>query len=153
MGSWLGGIAAVLLISVSLAQNGLAQGPTQLSPSDTLVERVVDRYLDAYNRHDVRALHALLADTVFLGRIPAQSSDELLSADTLAARLASAFRHYPDLNARRLKRVLEGPFVVDRYQITIGKKIEFELFAYDVRGGRIVRMWEFRPGKTVRPAN
>lgn len=112
--------------------------------SASLATAVVEGYLAAYNRHDAPGLRPWLADTVLLGGIPPGPSDERLSQDTLVSRLQRAFRRFPDLRARLLGRVTEAGDVVDRYEITIGKRTEFELFIYRVKAGRITSMWEFR---------
>lgn len=66
--------------------------------------------------------------------------------DTLVAQMRHAFARFPDLRARLLGRVAEGGFLVDRYEITIGRKTVFELFMYRVERGKITGMWEFRGG-------
>jgi hypothetical protein len=133
-------LGAVLLFS------GASHATSQqaLDSGSGAATTVVDGYLAAYNRHDAPGLRRWLADTIVLGGVPAGPSDERLSSDTLISRLQRAFERFPDLRARLLGRVTEAGDVVDRYEITIGKKAEFELFIYRVRTGRITGMWEFR---------
>src|SRR5437773_1499531 len=99
---------------------------------DTLPASIVDGYLAAYNSHDAAGLRGWLADTLVLGGIPAGPTDERLSSDTMIARLQRAFTKFPDLRARLLRRVAQDGYIVDRYEITIGKKTEFELFSYRI---------------------
>jgi hypothetical protein len=134
------GLGAVL--TLSCARRAASQELTDSSANHAAT--VVEGYLAAYNRHDAPGLRRWLADTVLLGGIPAGPSDERLSPDTLVSRLQRAFRRFPDLRARLLGRVTQAGDVVDRYEITIGKKTHFELFIYRVRAGRITGMWEFR---------
>jgi hypothetical protein len=130
-----------LLLALCSVKSARSQQPT--APSALTV---VDGYLAAYNAHDSPGLRRWLADTVFLGGIPAGPTDERLIPDTLIGRLQRAFGSFPDLRARLIGRVVEGSYVVDRYEITIGKKTEVELFSYRVEAGRITGMWEFRGG-------
>jgi hypothetical protein len=137
-------LAAILLLLA-------ASRATSQQPADSgarVATAVVEGYLAAYNRHDASGLRRWLADTVLLGGLPAGPSDERLIPDTLVSRLRRAFDRFPDLRARLLGRVTEAGDVVDRYEITIGRTTEFELFIYRVRAGRITGMWEFHPDST-----
>ena len=134
------------LVGFGLCPPCAVQGQGQAAPStiDTLPASVVQRGLAAFNRHDVNALmaiydsaaytHETLGDSTGLQRVPLSVIREA------ATRL---FAQAKDAKVDSVRRLTDGPFVVDLYEtIANGKKTQ-HLDIFEVRNGKVVREWEY----------
>ena len=104
---------ACLFGATKLASSQVQQGKAKL---DTMPTVVVQRYFDAYNRHDLNGV-AISYDSVYLhenlgdGKPPASvTRAAMLDAQT------AFYQQYKDAHAKLLSRMTNGPFVVDMYE-------------------------------------
>jgi hypothetical protein len=82
-----------------------------LSPAVNLVEAVVARQLDAYNRQDIEAFVACFAPDV---RIERDGSAEVqVGRDGMRQRYGDMFKRFPHNRATVLKRIVVGQHAVD----------------------------------------
>ncbi|MES2296150.1 MAG: nuclear transport factor 2 family protein [Pseudomonadota bacterium] len=98
---------------------------------------VVERYLDAYNQHDIDALIALYADDACQFLYPAQ----LLAQGTPAIRERMAQRFAdPALHATLLQRTVMGCIVVDHEVVRAN-------YPEGLGSAEVVAIYEVRDGK------
>ena len=110
---------------------------------------VVERFVDAFNAHDVAAMLALVTDDVELYYADERGGFDRSSstANQLAGDMNDYFRAYPDVRSR-VEGMVPGPvFVSFREQIVGGQS---SLAVYEVRDGRIRRVWYF-PAEDAAP--
>lgn len=105
-------------------------------------EDVVQRQVEAYNRHDLEAFSGAYADQVTLDRFPSMTR-------VLAGR-AALERHYrenrfnlPGLRAEILSRVCHGNKVIDQERVTglVRGETVTAVVIYEVLDGLIHRVW------------
>jgi len=102
--------------------------------------------VEAFNKHDAAALTALYAADLKWWSV----SDKGLSLEVdgaAAARdwLAGYFKEYPDVRSEILELSQSGPFVSFREQVTWKGGSQTSHAVYEVRDGRIVRVWYYPP--------
>jgi hypothetical protein len=104
-------------------------------------EQVVDRQLDAFNRHDLEALAATFADGATLYDLPAHERQSGIADIRKAYGLA--FANNPALQATISSRILQGRFVVDHETVSgfANAPPATEIVIYEVIGGKIARVW------------
>jgi len=118
--------------------------------NDDQAAAVVQRQLDAYNARDLDALLAVYADDAQLFEHPAT----LVAAGSaqLRERFAARFRE-PNLHAQLLNRLVMGTLVVDRERVTRtfpdGPGTIELIMIYEVRDGRIAKVWSLAGDKTL----
>ena len=104
-------------------------------------EQVVDRQLDAFNRHDLEALSATFADGAALYDLP----DRVRQSGVAEIRkaYALAFANNPALKATISSRILQGRFVVDHETVSgfANESPVTEIVIYEVVGGKVQRIW------------
>jgi hypothetical protein len=118
---------------------------TTVRPGDASPANVVQRQLDAYNRHDLDAFMATYRDDAKVWRM-------LSAAPTLdgAAAIRAFYRdsrfNLPALRAELLARTVVGRKVADHERVTGLKPQPTEALAvYDVVEGRIANVWLYAP--------
>ena len=123
---------------------GCAMTPAQ--PLDAAApEAVVQRQLDAYNRHDLDAFMATYRDDAKVWRMPA-ATPALDGADAIRAFYRDARFNVPTLHAELLARTVLGGKVADHERVTGLKADPTEALAvYEVVDGRIANVWLFAP--------
>jgi hypothetical protein len=130
-------LSSLLLVPVLLVA---APTPKNLSPAGT-----VERQIELFNAHDLENFLALFADDVEVSEIPAGAT-----APTGKARLrelyAARFKANPDLHASAEAQLVSGEFVVQKEKIKgrAGKEPLVAVTIYQVKAGKIVRMWSLR---------
>ena len=116
-----------------------APTPTVLSPAGT-----VGRQIELFNAHDLEGFLALFAEEVEVAEIPGTA------APTGKARLrelyAARFQANPDLHASAEAQMVSGEFVIQKEKIKgrAGKEPLVAVTIYQVKAGKIVRMWGLR---------
>lgn len=111
-------------------------------------EQIVQAQVDAYNAHDVGALAACYADDARLVYLsgehpPIEGKDAIRTAFGFLATQPKAFR------VEIVRRTVNGPVIVDLERVhglPPGKHLPDALAVYEVRAGRIARVW-FPPAK------
>ena len=116
-----------------------APTPKNLSPAGT-----VERQIELFNAHDLEGFLALFAEEVEVAEIPGTA------APTGKARLrelyAARFQANPDLHASAEAQMVSGEFVIQKEKIKgrAGKEPLVAVTIYQVKAGKIVRMWGLR---------
>lgn len=116
-----------------------APAPKPQSPAG-----VVERQIELFNAHDLEGFLALFAEELESGELPAGA------APTGKARLrelyAERFKANPDLRASAEAQMVSGEFVIQKERIKgrAGKPPLEAVVIYQVKAGKIVRMWSLR---------
>ena len=104
-------------------------------------EQVVDRHLDAFNRHDLEAFLATYAPGAILYDHP----DKVRQSGAVEIRktYGALFGSNPMLQVTVSSRILQGPFVVDHETVTgiAGSPPGTQIVIYEVWDGKITRLW------------
>jgi hypothetical protein len=141
-------LAAVLAVVASSAWAGrppagrVAAGGAH--PSDDPVP-VITRQVDAYNRHDLDGFLATYEDSCVLYTLG--SPNALRGHEAVRDVMLPFFKSSPNLRSTTFKRVVFGPFVVDREQLSgIANAPPIVILSiYQVHDGRIVNFWQSQP--------
>jgi len=117
-----------------------APNPKVLSP-----EATVQRQLEAFNAHDLEGFLALFADDLEVAEVPAGPTGPAGKA-RLRELYAERFKTNPDLHASAEAQLVSGDFVIQKEKIKgrAGKEALVAVTIYQVKAGRIVRMWSLR---------
>ena len=120
---------------------GAAPTPKVLSPAGT-----VGRQLELFNAHDLEGFLGLFAEDLEVGEVPAGKAAPYGRA-RLRELYAARFQANPDLHASADAQMVSGEFVIQKERIKgrADKKEALEtVVIYQVRAGKIVRMWSLR---------
>jgi hypothetical protein len=128
----------LLLVPALAAVAPLSAAPTPkvLSPAGA-----VARQIELFNAHDLEGFLGLFAEEVEVSAIPGPA------APTGKAKLrelyAARFKANPDLHASATSQMVSGDFVIQKEKISgrVGKPALEALVIYQVKAGKIVRMW------------
>ena len=106
-------------------------------------EQVVQRGLDAWNKHDVEGALSVFSPEVKLYRFPDQQVANPL--DSLRLRWQQRFAKEPNVHVTVSPRIVHKSFVIDHETATglAGGGTRTADWIYQVEGGRIVRAWLF----------
>ena len=117
-----------------------APTPKNLSPEGT-----VGRYIELFNAHDLEGFLALFADDLEVAEVPAGASASYGKA-RLRELYAARFKANPDLHASAEAQMVSGDFVIQKEKIKgrSGKPPLEAITIYQVKAGKIVRMWGLR---------
>lgn len=136
--------AIALLAALALPLAAVAQAP---EPDP---RQVVERFLEAFNRHDVEAMLSLAhADVQWL-----TVADDKISVDTagqaaLRDSMKSYFASLPTVRSTFESALVAGPYVTvverARWQGKSGERTQAALAVYEVREGKVRRVWYFHP--------
>ena len=130
-------VSTLLLVPALLAA---APTPKVLSPAGT-----VGKQIELFNAHDLEGFLALFAEDLEVSEVPAGAT-----APTGKARLrelyAARFQANPDLHASAEDQMVSGEFVIQKEKIKgrAGKEALVAVTIYQVKAGKIVRMWGLR---------
>jgi hypothetical protein len=104
-------------------------------------EQVVDRQLDAFNRHDLEAFLAAYAPGAVLYDHPDKVRQS--GAAEIRKTYGALFGSNPMLQVTVSSRILQGPFVVDHETVTgvAGAPPSTQIVVYEVWDGKITRLW------------
>ena len=107
-------------------------------------ELVVDRQLDAFNRHDLEAFLATYAPGAILYDHPDKVRQS--GAAEIRKTYGALFGGNPMLQVTVSSRILQGPFVVDHETVTgiAGTPPSTQIVIYEVWDGKITRLWILR---------
>ena len=107
-------------------------------------ELVVDRQLDAFNRHDLEAFLATYAPGAILYDHPDKVRQS--GAAEIRKTYGALFGGNPMLQVTVSSRILQGPFVVDHETVTgiAGAPPSTQIVIYEVWDGKITRLWILR---------
>ena len=117
-----------------------APTPKVLSPAAT-----VQKQIEAFNAHDLEGFLALFADDVEVSEIPAGPAAPAGKA-RLRELYAERFKANPDLHASAEAQMISGEFIIQKERIKgrAGKEALEAVTIYQVKAGKILRMWSLR---------
>jgi uncharacterized protein (TIGR02246 family) len=120
---------------------GKKDQPATSSASASEVEAVVQRGLDAWNKHDIEGALSVFSPDVKIYHFP----DQLVpnSLDSIRARWTQRFAKDPKVHVTVSPRIVHNTLVID-HEIVSGLtngKTRTADWIYEVDGGRIVRAW------------
>lgn len=131
---------SLLLIPALTAVAPLPAAPTPkvLSPAGA-----VARQIELFNAHDLEGFLGMFAEEVEVAAIPAPGSAAPTGKAKLRELYAARFKANPDLHASATAQMVSGDFVIQKEKITgrAGKPALEALVIYQVKAGKIVRMW------------
>jgi hypothetical protein len=105
----------------------------------------VARQIELFNAHDLEGSLALFAEDLEVAEVPAGTA-----APTGKARLrevySERFKANPDLHASAEAQMVFGDFVIQKEKIKgrAGKEALVAVSIYQVKAGKIFRMWTLR---------
>jgi hypothetical protein len=118
-----------------------APAPKNLSPA-----ALAQRQLELFNAHDLEGFLALFAEDVEVSEVPAGVAPPFGKA-RMRELYAERFKVNPDLHASAEAQMLSGGFVIQKERIKgrADKKPDLEVVViYQVKAGKIVKMWSLR---------
>lgn len=117
-----------------------APAPKVLSPTG-----VVGRQIELFNAHDLEGFLALFAEELEVGEVPAGPTAPFGKAK-LRDLYTERFKANPDLHASAEAQLVSGEFVIQKERIKgrAGKPPLEAVVIYQVRAGKIVRMWSLK---------
>jgi len=130
---------ACLLLVGCRAEN--KEQPSSASSAPSEAERVVQRGLEAWNKHDVEGALSVFSPDVKIYRFPDQEVVNPL--DSMRARWRKRFAEDPNVHVTVSPRIVRKNFVIDHENATglANGGTRTADWIYEVEGGRIVRAW------------
>jgi uncharacterized protein (TIGR02246 family) len=130
-----------VLLAISLTTPAPAQRPAA-AVSDTMPAAVVQRFVDAFNARDARAMAALVAPAATVTRFPG-GGVMMQGRDSIQAFYARRFAASPAAMYVTVDpRVVEGRLVVDQEHFIRSPGVQGRsTWMYEVRNGLIQRAW------------
>jgi hypothetical protein len=112
----------------------------QTAAVDTTPERVVERFYDALNRCDGKALGALFAPVLYhIALEDTASAPRRMTREEYVGNVMS-WCDSPKPRFKMLHRIVMGPYVVDEQAVLEKGGVHLDMF--EVRKGMIVKEWE-----------
>jgi hypothetical protein len=117
--------------------------PSSSSSGTSEAERVVQRGLDAWNKHDVEGALSVFSPDVKIYLFPETPVPNPL--DSMRARWQHRFAKDPKVHVTVSPRIVHKNFVIDHENATglADGGTSTADWIYEVNGGRIVRAWRF----------
>jgi hypothetical protein len=115
--------------------------PSSSSSAPSEAERVVQRGLDAWNKHDVEGALSVFSPGVKIYRFPDQ--EVVNPVDSMRARWRKRFAQDPNVHVTVSPRIVHQNFVIDHENVTglANGGSRTADWIYEVSGRRIVRAW------------
>ena len=134
-------VVTLVLLAVSLAPSAPAQQPAPVV-TDTLPAAVVQRFVDAFNARDARAMAALVAPAATVIRFPG-GGIMMQGRDSIESFYARRFAAIPAaMHVTVDPRLVEGMLVIDQEHFTRSPGVQgSSTWMYEVRNGMIQRAW------------
>jgi hypothetical protein len=132
-------ILTCLLLAGCRAGNEEQASSTSSKASEA--ERVVQRGLEAWNKHDVEGALSVFSPDVKLYRFP--DKEVVNPLDSVRARWRNRFAKDPNVHVTVSPRIVHQNFVIDHEMVTglSNGGTRTADWIYEVAGGRIVRAW------------
>ena len=110
-------------------------------PTDITPELLVQKQVDAYNAHDLDAFVACHGAAIEFRTMDGKVNPEKGLA-ALRRGYEDLFKRFPKLKVTVLKRISQGPFVIDQQQAEgMGPKPITVTAIYETSQGKIIRVW------------
>lgn len=135
--------AIALLAILALPLAAVAQGAPEPDP-----RQIVERFLEAFNRHDVEAMLALAhPDVQWLSVDGDKISVETAGQAALRDSMKGYFASLPTVRSTFESTLVAGPYVTvverARWQGKSGERTQAALAVYEVREGKVRRVWYY----------
>jgi hypothetical protein len=133
--------AMLCCLLVAACRAGGREGSSDSSASPGEAERVVQRGLEAWNKHDVEGALSVYSPEAKLYLFPDHEVSHPL--DSLRSRWQQRFAKDPKVHVTVSPRIVHKNFVIDHENVTglsAGGTSTAD-WIYQVQGGRIVRAW------------
>jgi hypothetical protein len=137
------------MVSFILAAILTAVAPpaTELAP-----EALVQKQVDAYNAHDLDAFVACYGPAIEFRTLAGAVGPEK-GLPPLRKAYAELFKRFPNLKVKILKRICQGPYVIDQAQAEgLGPNPVLATAIYETAQGKIIHVWLIE-GEAPPPAN
>ncbi len=136
--------AIALLAALALPLAAVAQAPEPDS------RQVVERFLEAFNSHDVEAMLALAhPDVQWLTVDGDKISVDTAGQAALRDSMKSYFASLPTVRSTFESTMVAGPYVTvverARWQGKSGERTQAALAVYQVQEGKVRRVWYYQP--------
>ena len=129
-----------VLLAVSLTTPASAQQPAP-AVTDTMPAAVVQRFVDAFNARDARAMAALVAPAATVTRFPG-GGVMMQGRDSIEAWYARRFANPAAIYVTVDPRIVDGVLVIDHEHFTRSPGVQgSSTWMYEVRNGLIQRAW------------
>jgi hypothetical protein len=115
--------------------------PSSSSSGTSEAERVVQRGLEAWNKHDVEGALSVFSPDVKIYRFP--DKEVVNPLDSIRARWRQRFAKDPNVHVTVLPRIVHQNLVIDHEMVSglSNGGARTADWIYQVDGGRIVRAW------------
>jgi hypothetical protein len=108
--------------------------------TESAAVKVVQQQVDAYNARNINAFADTYADSAKFYNFPDKYLGE--GKDFIRKRYTALFLNYPNLHCDIKERIVQGNTIIDKENITITDKRQFEAVAiYQVVNGKIVKVF------------
>ena len=117
------------------------ESPSSSPSGPSEAERVVQRGLEAWNKHDVEGALSVFSPDVKLYRFP--DKEVVNPLDSIRVRWRQRFAKDPNVHVTVSPRIVHQNFVIDHEVVTglANGGTRTADWIYEVDGGRIVRAW------------
>lgn len=141
-------LLSVLALAVTACAAATQAVDTDSGATTSASERVVSAYIEAYNRHDIPGMLALADSAVVWLSIVGDSVQlETRGIAELRKGLEDYFTQLPSARSTVEGMMSLGPWVTVRerahWQTAAGARSQAALAVYEVRDGRIRRVWYY----------
>ncbi len=127
------------LAVVSLLALLICAGSGQEARNDS-PEAIVQKQVEAYNRHDLDAFLATYSPDIKLYDFPGKET--LSGLEAMRKSYGKLFAANPDLKANILTRIVQGDTVIDQEEVTAkGRRLILGVAIYRVKEGKIASVW------------
>ena len=140
----------VVLLAL-LGTSAFAQGPPAAAPPVADPLTVVERFIAAFNRHDLTLINAETdADVRWLSVVDDRALPDARGQAALQEWMARYFSVFPTAQRTIEQSIAHGPFVSAweraRWKDKRGEeRTQAELVVYEVREGKIRNVWRYPP--------
>jgi steroid delta-isomerase-like uncharacterized protein len=133
-------------------------GPAVADSRDRELERLLQAFAEAWNRHDIDALMSMMAEDCAFEASGGNdvNGERHVGGEAVRAAFAAVFAQYPDAHWGRARHFVTGDRGVSEWTFTgtlaDGRRVEVtgcDLFTF--RGGRIALKNSFRKNRPPRP--
>ncbi len=138
--NWPTAVAVATLLLIAVAGSAQDREKKQTTPAKAQdVERVIQKQVEAYNKHDLDAFLATYSPDIRLHEFP----DKLTSSglEEMRKQYGALFERAPGLKAEITKRIVQGNYVIDHEKVTFGGRESTAVAIYQIREGKIVNVW------------
>jgi hypothetical protein len=141
---WLRGTAIVVLAVATLGQfgasgRGQAEKSTVAEPTVADSVKLIEEQIKAYNNRDIEGFLKTYSHEIKLYDFP--DKQRASGLDEMRTIYGTLFKNNPDLKATILRRIVQGEYVIDHEEISLGGRTIHGVAIYLVKEGKIRAVW------------